>query len=87
MLARTRVEPAVVMALELDDHVPLGRGPREAERGLDHLGPGAPEPDSFGARHGRDDAFGEFHLGHRLACEQLAEIGLCRTAATTVAGA
>ena len=36
-------------------------------------------PNRTRSAHGTtdDDAFGEFHLGHRLAGEQLAEIGLC----------
>ncbi len=45
-----RVQPAVVVPLELDDDVAPGRGPGEAEGRLDHLGPGAAEADPLGAR-------------------------------------
>ena len=48
---RRRVDPAVVVALELDDDVAAGRAAGDAERQLDRLAAGVREPHHLGAGH------------------------------------
>ena len=62
----------MVVALELDDDLAAGRGTREPDRGLVHLGAGAAEPHALRARDHRLEPLGELELGARLAGEQLA---------------
>ena len=50
---------AVIAALELDDPIAAGRGPRDAHRAHRRFGARADEADALDRRHQRADAFAE----------------------------
>ena len=55
------------MPFELDDRFPVGRGPRQADRRLHHLGPGRAEPHPLGAGNVLADEGRRLELDLRLA--------------------
>ena len=66
------VEPAVIVALELDDLGSTGCSAGQAQRRLDHLRAGHTEADQFRARDELLDAPGQDSLGRMLPGEDLA---------------
>ncbi len=70
------VEPAVVMALELQDDAPARRGAGEADRRLHHLGTRGAEADALGAGHDLADEPRRLRLDFALPGEENAPIDL-----------
>ena len=63
------VEPAVIVALELDDGVVAGRAAGDPERQLDRLAAGVGEADHLGAGHDLGHEAGRLVFLDRLAAE------------------